>query len=165
MTLPLIRQLHCRFTRGPFHLFYRRSKRVCPTTPRQICTVLAALGTRWRPSSESETKTPEPHQNARMSSLSDQTFFLCCRSPTRKLNTGAERAFQLILPKQYSQDLGIIVLRLLGENVSHTCFHTCIQTLPRLTSCRLTASPTTVCNKPACSSCRRIMDAGRLICF
>jgi hypothetical protein len=43
---------------------------------------------------------------------------LHCRPPMRKLETGTRRASQLILPKQYSQDLGVIVSRLLEENVS-----------------------------------------------
>jgi hypothetical protein len=43
---------------------------------------------------------------------------LYCRRPTRKLETGTGRASQLILPKQYSQDLGLMVSRLLEENVS-----------------------------------------------
>jgi hypothetical protein len=43
---------------------------------------------------------------------------LYCRRPIRKLETGTKRASQLTLPKQYSQDLGVIVSRLLEENVS-----------------------------------------------
>jgi hypothetical protein len=46
-----------------------------------------------------------------------------CRRPVRKLETGAKRASQLILPKQYSHDLGVIVSRLLEENVSGYLHH------------------------------------------
>jgi hypothetical protein len=53
-----------------------------------------------------------------LANLLTMRTLLYCRRPIRKLETGAERASQLILPKQYSQDLGVIVSRLLEENVS-----------------------------------------------
>jgi hypothetical protein len=46
-----------------------------------------------------------------------------CRRPVRKLETRAKRASQLILPKQYSHDLGVIVSILLEENVSGYLHH------------------------------------------
>jgi hypothetical protein len=48
---------------------------------------------------------------------------LDCRRPVRKLETGTKRASQVILPKQYSHDLGVIVSRLLEENVSRCVLH------------------------------------------
>jgi hypothetical protein len=95
---------------------------------------------------------------------------LYCRRPTRKPETGTERASQLMLPKQYSQDLGVIVSRLLEENVSR-CLLLSVWTqisprlTPHLTPCPFAASPTTVCNQFSRSSCCSIMVVGRSICF
>jgi hypothetical protein len=60
-----------------------------------------------------------------LSKPADDADSIClyCRRPTRKLETRAKRASQLILPKQYSQDLGVIVSRLLEENVSRYLLH------------------------------------------
>jgi hypothetical protein len=65
-------------------------------------------------------KLPNSSSAGGLGKPTDDADSIClyCRRPTRKLETGAKQASQLILPKQYSHDLGVIVSRLLEENVS-----------------------------------------------
>jgi hypothetical protein len=68
------------------------------------------------------------------------------RRPVRKLKTWTERASQLILPKQYLQDLGVIVSRLLEENVSR---YLILASAQCGSECHITSSNTlSICSQP-----------------